>query len=86
MNLVLPKKVQRRMKREIKPASLSVNSEPWSNVVLDGKAFGTTPILNREIAPGKHRVMLTNPVRNLTRTVSFSVKPGESKRIKEILE
>ncbi len=85
IELVFHNRNLKKIKTPTEPAVLSINSEPWSHVTLDGKPFGTTPILNRSIPPGRHTVVLTNPVRNLSSKVAFSVKPGQQKRIREIL-
>ncbi len=86
VELVFKEKAPKRISQAAEPAVVSINSDPWSNVTLDGKPFGTTPILNRDISPGRHHIVMTNPVRNLTRKVTFSVKPGDKKRIREILD
>ncbi|MCP4676510.1 MAG: PEGA domain-containing protein [Deltaproteobacteria bacterium] len=86
IELVFKEKAPKRVTQVAEPAVISINSNPWSNITLDGKPWGTTPILNRKISPGKHRIVMTNPVRNLTRNLTFSVKPGENKRIREILD
>jgi serine/threonine protein kinase len=70
-------------------ALLSVNTWPWSNVVLDGRAIGETPIPKGQdkplaISPGRHVLVLTNPVRG-TRTVVFTVAAGEHKIVSEKL-
>lgn len=68
-----------------KKAFLSVNTTPWSNVTLDGRHIGNTPVLGRELSPGRHVLILTNPVRSLTKKLVFVVKPGEHKRVTESL-
>jgi hypothetical protein len=37
------------------PIRVAINSDPWSNVEVDGVAAGTTP-LTIELAPGPHRL------------------------------
>jgi hypothetical protein len=71
-------------------AQLSVNTFPhWSNVVLDGKAIGDTPLpkpgSQLSIKPGPHKLVLTNPYSGASRTVNFTVAPGEHKAIREEL-
>lgn len=66
--------------------NLSINTQPWSHVSIDGKPVGTTPIMDLEVRAGSHRLLLTNPVRNLSRTVDIEVAPGENKRIREVLD
>jgi hypothetical protein len=41
--------------------SLSVNAQPWAEVVLDGKVIGETPIANFAVLPGTHEILLRNP-------------------------
>jgi serine/threonine protein kinase len=71
-------------------ASLSVNTQPWSNIVLDDRPIGQTPIPKGkdkplEISPGKHVLVLTNPVSGATRTVVFTVAAGDHKIVSEKL-
>jgi len=68
-----------------KRAVLNVISDPWSHVTLDGRAIGQTPIRGHSTTAGRHVVVMTNPVKNVTRTVTFSVKPGETRLISEKL-
>jgi hypothetical protein len=49
---------------------LSLNAQPWSEVLIDGKPVGETPIGNLEFPIGPHRVIFRHPVHGeLTRTV-----------------
>ena len=41
--------------------SLSVNAQPWAEVVLDGTVIGETPIANFAVLPGTHEIVLRNP-------------------------
>ncbi len=69
--------------RPVKRAFLSVAADPWANVILDGKNIGQTPIQKRQIAPGRHKIVFSWSYGKISRTVRFSVKPGESKLISE---
>jgi len=64
-------------------ATLNITSLPWADVTLDGKPIGRTPIRGRQISAGKHTVVLSNPLKGFSKTQSFTVKPGDSKLIKE---
>jgi hypothetical protein len=69
-------------------AFLSVNTVPWSNIVLDGSSIGATPIkidAPREIAPGGHVLVLTNPISGATKTIEFTAVSGEHKIVSERL-
>jgi serine/threonine-protein kinase len=67
-------------------AVLKVTSwPPGAEVTLDGRLIGRTPIRGRQIGAGKHKVVVTNPLKNVSRTHVFTVKAGETKLIKEQL-
>lgn len=38
------------------PGMLEVNSQPWSEVFVDGKSMGNTPLVGEFLAPGVHTV------------------------------
>jgi hypothetical protein len=42
------------------PAYLSANSQPWTQVWVDGVLAGTTPLYRHRIAPGTHEIRLVN--------------------------
>jgi len=63
------------------PAYVSVNSDPWSYVIIDGTRIKTTPLRSHRIAPGRHQVVLQNPEAGLERRFEIEVEPGESKRL-----
>jgi PEGA domain len=60
-------------------ATLNINSIPASNVLLDGKPIGPTPKMGVSVSPGAHTVTFKNTEFNLTKTVSVSVKAGDTK-------
>ena len=41
--------------------SLSINALPWANVLLDGRAIGTTPLANLDVPLGSHEVVWRHP-------------------------
>jgi len=63
------------------PAYVSVNSDPWSYVIIDGNRIKTTPLRSHRIAPGRHQVVLQNPEAGLERRFEIELDPGESKRL-----
>lgn len=42
------------------PGRLRVNVLPWAEVTVDGRPLGRVPV-DVELAPGRHRVRLSNP-------------------------
>jgi serine/threonine-protein kinase len=63
------------------PAYVSVNSDPWSYVIIDGTRIKTTPLRSHPIEPGRHQVVLQNPEAGLERRFEVDVDPGETKRL-----
>ncbi|HEX8299873.1 MAG TPA: protein kinase, partial [Rubricoccaceae bacterium] len=60
--------------------SLTVASEPWASVLIDGRAAGTTPLGPVALAPGLHTVTLVNPGFPPYET-PLRVAPGEAARV-----
>jgi hypothetical protein len=52
--------------------SLTLDTDPWSKVSIDGEPFGTTPLVVRRIKAGPHRVRFENEGAGIdvTRTVT----------------
>jgi hypothetical protein len=62
---------------------LSVNSNPWCAVHVDGKAMGNTPLVRVKVKAGHHTVLMENRDQGKRRKRSFHVRPGEHVRIVE---
>lgn len=64
------------------PAKIALRSVPWSRVEIDGKSIGTTPIVGRELPPGRHRVRLI-PGQGAfePRTTTIEARPGVTVRV-----
>ncbi len=61
--------------------SLSVNSEPWSVVSIDGVRVGNTPLIGHVLPAGRHHVQLRNPPRKLQMKRTVTIRPGQETRI-----
>lgn len=59
---------------------VSLNTIPWSRVSIDGKRYGTTPLLRLRLTAGPHRVVLENPQRGLKKTLWLRVRAGQHQR------
>ena len=51
---------------------LSFDSEPWSNVYLNGRLLGSTPLIGVQLPAGKHTLILKNP--EIGRTSSYVIE------------
>ncbi len=62
------------------PGQLVLYVRPWANVMVDGRAVGTTPMRPLTLAPGAHVVVLTHsdfePL-----TQKLVIAPGEARRL-----
>jgi tRNA A-37 threonylcarbamoyl transferase component Bud32 len=61
--------------------TLSVNSEPWAVVFVDGVRLRSTPLLGHPLAVGLHVVRLEHPPRQLSATRSVVIRAGEETRL-----
>jgi serine/threonine-protein kinase len=63
-------------KKRVKMQKLTVDTRPWSNVKMDGRALGITP-LSVNVPVGPHTLTLTNAEQKLSRTVKVNVTADE---------
>jgi serine/threonine-protein kinase len=60
------------------PGYFTIDTYPWTNVSIDGRAVGQTPIVKVPVSPGTHTVVLENPTDNIRQATTINVKSGES--------
>jgi serine/threonine-protein kinase len=76
-----------RRKRARRPGgagTLTVNSDPWSVVYLDGRRLGMTPLYRARVPAGSHRVRLV-PAKGRRTVRQIDVAPGEHRNLGMIL-
>jgi hypothetical protein len=56
---------------------LRLNSRPWSQVFVDGRPIGNTPIMGVPLKAGEHRVELVNAALNVRKTIQVKIKPDD---------
>jgi len=76
-----PRLAPRRRRARRRAGFLSVNSEPWSIVFIDGKKLRNTPLLRHPLPAGAHRVRLFNPVRKLSKVKIVRIEPERETRL-----
>ncbi len=59
---------------------LTFDARPWCNVSIDGRSVGQTPIVNRTLPAGSHRIRCVNPDLNVNRTLTVQINAGETTR------
>lgn len=57
--------------------TLTLRSEPWCDVYLDGEKIGVTPLAKHALAAGPHKVSLRNEAMAARRDLVVNVKPNE---------
>jgi PEGA domain len=68
------------------PATLRIDTWPWSHVIVDDVPMGKTPQSEIQLQPGEHSVRLYNPELNLLKILTLRAQPGESIERVEQLE
>lgn len=65
------------------PGFFTIDTFPWTNVSIDGRPMGQTPLVKVQVSPGPHTVVLENSTENIRQTTTINVKSGEtvSKRL-----
>ncbi len=56
---------------------LRLNSRPWSQVYVDGKHVGNTPLMGHRLPAGKHDVELINPAMNMKKRLTVNIAADE---------
>jgi hypothetical protein len=62
-------------------AKLTITSSPPSNVLLDGKPLGTTPLRDVSVEPGSHRVIFIHGAERKSKTID--AEAGSSRTVSE---
>ena len=64
------------------PAYLTVRTEPWSKVYVDGAHVGSTPLFRHRVKPGDHVLRLVNESEKRGNLFTrFHVKRGETVKV-----
>ena len=76
----------RKKKRPRRPrpagfGTLSVNSDPWSVVHIDGTRAGNTPLMRFRLSCGKHTVKLVNPGKKLSKQQVVMIRKDREYRL-----
>lgn len=65
---------------------LTLNTEPWTHVFIDGKNTGfTTPLVNLKIRAGKHTLRLVNMDYGIDKVMKIEIKKNRRLKIKKRL-
>jgi len=70
--LTLPQK-----KVEALKGKLSLSTDPWTHVSLNGKLLGDTPLIELPLPVGRHRLQLSNEQAKIDLAIEVEVKAGQ---------
>ena len=65
---------------EVPRGALSVNAQPWAEVVIGGRSYGETPLANIALPIGSHEVTLRHPTLGERRDVA-TIRLGAPNRV-----
>lgn len=68
-----------------RPGTLTLATEPWTVVSVDGVVVGTTPLFRHELSAGKHALRLTNEGRGVDVVEEVVVEEGHAHKLKLVL-
>jgi serine/threonine-protein kinase len=71
---------------EVKPDGpafgfLTLDTEPWAQVEIDGELYGSTPLFKKKLPAGTHQVKLVNDGANIKVSRSITVKKDEALKL-----
>jgi hypothetical protein len=66
--------------------SLSINTNPWSTVFVDGKKVGNTPLQRIKLKAGRHEVTLVNKEQGIEEKLKIVIKAGKDTKIMKIIK
>ena len=80
-----PRRIRKR--RAVRPAKpvapgfLSINTQPWTRVFVDGQRLDVTPIERATLPAGKHKLRLVNPEKGIEKKFNIKIAPGKVTRV-----
>ncbi len=63
------------------PGYVAIGAKPQARIILDGRDIGYTPKAKIPLPPGRHRAVLKMESIGVTKTYSFTIKPGATHMI-----
>ena len=60
------------------PGFLSLVTSPWTEVTLEGRSLGETPLQRVSLPPGTHTLRLRNSEAGIDETYEVTIRPGEA--------
>jgi serine/threonine protein kinase len=68
------------------PGFLTLETEPWTKVSVDGEPLGSTPLFKKRLPAGKHQLVLVNEGANVNEKRVVTISPNETTKLKLTLK
>jgi hypothetical protein len=65
----------------VTPGLLTVNTEPWTQISVDGQRAGTTPLFQAKLLPGLHTVRFVNAEVGIDHVERWYISPAALTRV-----
>ena len=75
--LTLPPKKERVEAAQVQKGKLTLSTDPWTHVSLNGKMLGDTPLIELSLPAGRHRLQLSNEQAKIDLAIEVEVKAGQ---------
>lgn len=66
--------------------SLSINTNPWSVVFIDGKKVGNTPLMRVPVTAGRHEITLKNKGQGISQKLKVVIEAGKETKIMKMIK
>jgi serine/threonine-protein kinase len=78
-----PKEIKEKPSEKVaavvqKNGFISIDSDPWTEVYLEGKKIGDTPLLKYELPSGSYNIVLKNSEFGFEKAIKLDVRPEEN--------
>ncbi len=73
---------QMSMSALVQTGRLSIVTTPWSNVYLDGRRIGQTPLIGVELPAGRHVLDLRNPEEDIQTRYPVTIGANAHERVR----
>jgi serine/threonine-protein kinase len=57
---------------------VSVDTNPWTKVIWNGRALGETPLIQVPLPAGKQKLKLVNEEKGINKTVEVVIQAGKT--------
>ena len=61
--------------------TLSIWTDVWATVTVDGKSLGRTPLFGVKLSAGRHKIKLENTALGKVKTVTVRIRVGQESKL-----